>query len=240
MPRAKYATHYGRIPDSQEEILSTFIPTYDCWQLWARSDMPLTTAGFLIAKKRFFQSLSPHMIAGSSGRDLKYAEEILKRFQMAEKITAKSKAFKKGPGKMDAMQRARHLAYEPPSKSVAASIAATQTRLREHVLKSVGQTLQQAADPEQEKQAKVVGQLKAAEARNRIRLMRFRFQCMRAQELNNLISCQPTARDAIRLEVFLPPRPHKEGSQDRLRGLERERVESLLMDDKGLLTNRIP
>ncbi|CAI9582556.1 unnamed protein product, partial [Staurois parvus] len=73
-------------------------------------------------------------------------------------------------------------------------------------LQSQAETRKQVPNLEQERQAKVVGQLKAAEARNRIRLMRFRFQCMRAQELNNLISCQPTARDAIRLEVFLPPR----------------------------------
>ncbi|XP_075702680.1 protein LKAAEAR1 [Rhinoderma darwinii] len=141
--------------------------------------------------------------------------------------------------KMDPMQRARHMAYEQPSKSISASLLMTQNRLKEHALKSVPETQQRVLDAEQEKQMKVVGQLKAAEARNRIRLMRIRFQCMRAQELNNLISRQPTARDAIRLEVFLPPRPHADKFRDPLRRLQRERVERLLEDDGGLMTNRI-
>ncbi|KAM3922085.1 protein LKAAEAR1 [Leptodactylus fuscus] len=141
--------------------------------------------------------------------------------------------------KMDPMQRARHLAYEQPSKSIAASLLMTQNRLKEHALKSVPEPQRQVLDPEQERQMKVIGQLKAAEARNRIRLMRIRFQCMRAQELNYLISCQPTARDAIRLEVLLPPQPHEDKSRDSLRRLERERVEKLMEDDRGLMTNRI-
>lgn len=151
---------------------------------------------------------------------------------------------KKVPGprdikKMDPMQRARHLAYEQPSKSIAASLLMTQTRLKEHALKSAPEP-RAILDPEQERQKKVVGQLKAAEARNRIRLMRIRFQCRKSQELNNLISCQPTAREAIRLEVFLPPRPLEDKSRDPLRRLQRERVESLLEDDRGLLTSWIP
>ncbi|KAM4031523.1 protein LKAAEAR1 isoform 1-T8 [Anomaloglossus baeobatrachus] len=142
--------------------------------------------------------------------------------------------------KMDPMQRARYMAYEQPSKTIAASLLMTQNRLKDHALKTLAGPKQRVLDPEQERQMKVVGQLKAAEARNRIRLMRLRFQCMRAQELNNLISCQPTARDAIRLEVFLPTRPHADKSCDPLRRLERERVESLLEDDEGLMTSRIP
>ncbi|KAM5135559.1 protein LKAAEAR1 [Mantella aurantiaca] len=158
----------------------------------------------------------------------------------SDKDHLKSKPAKKGGslGKMDPMQRARCLAYEQPSKSVAASIAVTQTRLREHALKS--EIRKQVPDLEQERQVKVVGQLKAAEARNRTRLMRFRFQCVRAQELNNLISCQPNALDAIRLEVFLPPRTQTADTHDSLRRFQRERVENLLKDDQGLLTNRIP
>ncbi|XP_040186546.1 protein LKAAEAR1 [Rana temporaria] len=151
------------------------------------------------------------------------------------------KPLKKGPnqGKMDPMQRARYLAYEQPNESVAASIAVTQTRLKEHAVRSQAEPRKQILTLQQERQAKVVGQLKAAEARNHIWLMRFRFQCMKAQELNNLISCQPTARDATRLEVFLPPRTHTADSRDSLTRIQRERVEDLLEDDRGLLTNRI-
>ncbi|XP_044155219.1 protein LKAAEAR1 [Bufo gargarizans] len=142
--------------------------------------------------------------------------------------------------KMVPMQRARHMAYEQPSKVMAASLLMTQNRLREHALKSIPKPQQRVLDPEQEKQEKVVGQLKAAEAQNRIRLMRLRFQSMRAQDLKYLISCQPTAREAIRLEVFLPHRTHEDKFCDSLRRQQRERVESLLEDDRGLMTNRIP
>ncbi|XP_075071409.1 protein LKAAEAR1 [Mixophyes fleayi] len=142
--------------------------------------------------------------------------------------------------KNDPMQRARYLAYENPSKSVAESILITQNRLKEHALKTLPEHHRQIPDLEQDRQTKVVGQLKAAEARNRIRLMRIRFQYMKTYEFNNLISCQPTARDAIRLEVFMPPRSHKENPKDPLHRIQRDRVENLLEDDRGLLTNRIP
>ncbi|XP_018415123.1 PREDICTED: protein LKAAEAR1 [Nanorana parkeri] len=160
----------------------------------------------------------------------------------SDKDQLKSKPLKKGAsqGKMDPMQRARHLAYVQPSKSVAASIAVTQNRLKEHALRSQSETQKRIPDLDQERQAKVVGQLKAAEARNRIRLMRFRFQYMRAQELNNLISLQPTALDAIRLEVFLPPRARAVDTCDTLQRFQREHIENLLKDERGLLTNRIP
>ncbi|XP_072270480.1 protein LKAAEAR1 [Pyxicephalus adspersus] len=160
----------------------------------------------------------------------------------SDKGQLKTKPLKKSTshGKMDPMQRARYLAYEQPSKSVAASIAITQNRLREHAVKSVSETRKQILDLEQKRQAKVVGQMKAAEARNRVRLMRFRFQFMRTQELNNLISCQPTALDAIRLEALLPTRASAADTCDPLRRFQREHVENLLKDDRGLLTNRIP
>ncbi|KAE8574366.1 hypothetical protein XENTR_v10003395 [Xenopus tropicalis] len=141
--------------------------------------------------------------------------------------------------KMPPVQRARLLAYEQPSKDMAASLQITQSRLKEFAQKSVGDVPQMVPDPEEERKMKVIGQLKAAEARSRIRLTRLRFQCMRAQELNHLIACQPTARDAIRLEVFLPTRPATELSPDPLDRIQRAQVERLLEDDVGYLTNRI-
>ncbi|XP_053566037.1 protein LKAAEAR1 [Bombina bombina] len=168
------------------------------------------------------------MASGNSDRNEKFAAK-------------KSKPIAQGDmKKMVSVQKARYLAYEQPSKEVEASLHLTQTRLKEHALKSYSEPSRKTQDPEQEKQAKVIGQLKAAEARSRIRLMRFRFQCMRAQELKHLIACQPTARDAIRLEVFLPSRPDTGIYKDSLDRVQRERVEELLEDGFGLLTNRIP
>ncbi|CAH2303253.1 Hypothetical predicted protein [Pelobates cultripes] len=158
--------------------------------------------------------------------------------QPNEKTVAKNTISQAELRKMNPVQRARCLAYEQPKKEVATSLVLTNSRIREHTLKCLQETPQTMRDPEQEKQAKVVGQLKAAEARNRIRLMRFRFQCMRAQELNNLISCQPTARDAIRLEALLPRRPITVSPQVSLDRFQ-ERVEILLEDDRELLISRI-
>ncbi|MEE6506316.1 hypothetical protein FKM82_007626 [Ascaphus truei] len=142
--------------------------------------------------------------------------------------------------KMAPLQRARYLAYEQPNKTMVASLLVTQNRLKEQALQTLQEPPQRMGDPGQEKENVVVGQLKAAEARNRIRLMRFRFQCMRAQEINHLISCQPTARDAIRLEVLLPPMPDTVDLPDSLDRFQREHIEDLLKDERGLLTNRIP
>ncbi|OCT62520.1 protein LKAAEAR1 [Xenopus laevis] len=141
--------------------------------------------------------------------------------------------------KMPPVQRARLLAYEQPSKDVATSLLLTQSRLKEFAQKSVQDLPQMMLDPKEERKMKVIGQLKAAEAQNRIRLTRFRFQCLRAQELNHLIAYQPTARDAIRLEVFLPSLPVTELPPDPLDRVQREQVERLLEDNIGFLTNRI-
>ena len=65
---------------------------------------------------------------------------------------------------------------------------------------------------EKDKHEKLIGQLKAAEARNRIRIMRLRYEANRGQEINHLISCQPTARKAVRLQALIPVK-HEDRSQ---------------------------
>lgn len=91
---------------------------------------------------------------------------------------------------------------------------------------------------EKDKHAKLIGQLKAAEARNRLRIMRLRYQANRAQEINHLISCQPSALKAVRLQALVPAKPETTDRPDILDKLERNRIESLLEDNKGLLVNR--
>ncbi|MBN3325171.1 LKAM1 protein, partial [Atractosteus spatula] len=113
--------------------------------------------------------------------------------------------------KMSLLQKARYLAYEEPSKEVVNSVLISKQRLR--VRAPVSRNPQKNPDPEaeeqQRKQDTVIGQLKAAEARNRVRSMRVRYQSMRAQEINHLISCQPTAQKAVRLELLLPAKLEK-------------------------------
>jgi len=92
---------------------------------------------------------------------------------------------------------------------------------------------------ERDKHARLIGQLKAAEARNRLRIMRLRYQANRAQEIGHLIACQPVALKAVRLQALVPPYPDMRDKGDHLDKMDRVRVESLLEDAKGLLTNRV-
>lgn len=60
---------------------------------------------------------------------------------------------------------------------------------------------------------------RAAEARNRIRIMRLRYQANRAQEISHLISCQPSALNAVRLQALLPTKTEQEMKDDTLERL---------------------
>uniref|UniRef100_W5MDE6 LKAAEAR motif containing 1 n=2 Tax=Lepisosteus oculatus TaxID=7918 RepID=W5MDE6_LEPOC len=143
--------------------------------------------------------------------------------------------------KMSLLQKARYLAYEEPSKEVVNSVLISKQRLRGRA--PVSRNPQKNPDPEaeeqQRKQDTVIGQLRAAEARNRVRSMRVRYQSMRAQEINHLISCQPTAQKAVRLELLLPAKLEKiSPGNDAVDKLERKRIEEILEDERGLTINR--
>uniref|UniRef100_A0A8C2NQJ7 LKAAEAR motif containing 1 n=1 Tax=Capra hircus TaxID=9925 RepID=A0A8C2NQJ7_CAPHI len=60
-------------------------------------------------------------------------------------------------------------------------------------------------EPPAQRQDRLLGVLKAAEARGRVRALRLRYARMRAEEISLLIQRQRSARAAIRLELFLPP-----------------------------------
>ncbi|XP_074145029.1 protein LKAAEAR1 [Sminthopsis crassicaudata] len=84
------------------------------------------------------------------------------------------------------------------------------------------------AEPVSEQQKRLIGVLKASEARNRVRALRLRYARMRAEEIKHLISRQKTARAAIRLELFLPPHLNPTKIPDCLDRRERHRVEAIL------------
>ena len=73
---------------------------------------------------------------------------------------------------------------------------------------------------DRDKHEKLIGQLKAAEARNRIRIMRMRYEANRGQEINHLIACQPTARKAVRLQALIPVKPEDRSQGDKLNKIE--------------------
>jgi len=148
---------------------------------------------------------------------------------------------KKEIQKLPPQQRSKYLAYEPAAKECSEAMSAARKRLKE-LEKS--RRMQRKPPPieevvESEKHTKIIGQLKAAEARNRIRLMRLRYQNNRSSEVNHLISCQPTALKAVRLQSLVPPSPEKVYIRDLLVKNERYRVNSLLEDETGLETARI-
>ncbi|MGH0145496.1 UNVERIFIED_CONTAM: hypothetical protein FKN15_005750 [Acipenser sinensis] len=126
--------------------------------------------------------------------------------------------------KMAPQLKAQYRAYEDPSKDVLNLVMNTQQRLRQHATKEHQDLYMKTADPKADvalgKQEKLIGQLKAAEARNRIRIMRLRYQSMRAQEINHLIACQSTAQKSVRLELLLPPRLDTDNPGDSLDKME--------------------
>ncbi|XP_070534782.1 protein LKAAEAR1-like [Ptychodera flava] len=141
---------------------------------------------------------------------------------------------------MAPQERSKYLAYEEPPKHVAEAMAKTKTRLTEKK-KLEQKQMKPAAIEEQldkEKHSQLIGQLKAAEARNRLRVMRLRYQANRAEEVKHLIACQPTSLKAVRLQALVPPYQESVSSGDALDSLQRERVETILEDEMGITVNR--
>jgi len=143
--------------------------------------------------------------------------------------------------KLSPQEKSRYLAYEPPAKECNDAMSAAKKRLKD--LKAKQKRLQKPTPSdeveEMEKHTRLIGQLKAAEARNRIRLMRLRYQNNRASEVNHLISCQPTALKSVRLQSLVPPYAEKVFIRDVLGKNERSRVNALLEDETGLETARL-
>ncbi|XP_055964112.1 protein LKAAEAR1 [Sorex fumeus] len=81
-----------------------------------------------------------------------------------------------------------------------------------------------------QRQDRLLGVLKAAEARGRVRALRLRHARLRAEEIALLVQRQKTALAAIRLELFLPPRLKPTRIPDPLNRQERRRVEAILQE----------
>ncbi|KAM5305522.1 protein LKAAEAR1 [Glossophaga mutica] len=99
----------------------------------------------------------------------------------------------------------------------------------------------QSLEPPEARQDRLLGILKAAEARGRLRALRLRYTRMRAEEISLLIQQQKSACAAIRLEMFLPPRLKPTRIPDPLDRQERRRVETILeekIDGSNLFGHR--
>lgn len=95
---------------------------------------------------------------------------------------------------------------------------------------------------ERERHERLIGQLKAAEARNRARIMRARYENVKQDEIDLLIESQQTALKAVRLEAFLPSikshHQQKLDDSDALSPIERRRLEALIDDNTNRLIER--
>jgi len=143
--------------------------------------------------------------------------------------------------KLHPHEKSRYLAYEEPSKEAQHGINASRKRIAEikKEMKRLYTPLSSQERAEAQRHEHLIGQLKAAEARNRARLLRLRYEKSRAEEVNHLVSCQPTAIKAMRLQTLLPSYPKRIKARDMLGKDERMRVETLLADEIGLETERI-
>ncbi len=82
---------------------------------------------------------------------------------------------------------------------------------------------------EKEKHERLIGQLKAAEARNRTRLLKMRYVNLKEDEIEHLVDSQPSALKATRLEAFLPnPKAKKPEVYNPLNQIQRRRLEAIL------------
>lgn len=92
---------------------------------------------------------------------------------------------------------------------------------------------------ERERHERLIGQLKAAEARNRTRIMKMRYFHSKQDEIDHLIESQPTANKAVRLEAFLPAvKQDKLKVDSNLTPIQRRRLERLIDDTTNSLVER--
>ncbi|XP_065897936.1 protein LKAAEAR1-like isoform X2 [Dysidea avara] len=137
----------------------------------------------------------------------------------------------------------KRLQYESPPKHI--------QELQEAALKRVRAVKQEEKEKvsknpaiseviEQEYNSELIGQLRAAEAKERVNNIRYQFRVDKAQEINHLISQQPSAMEAVRLKCFLQPQNPglTANATVYLNQRQRERCEAILEDEKGLTVTR--
>ncbi|XP_045384400.1 protein LKAAEAR1 [Lemur catta] len=131
-------------------------------------------------------------------------------------------------------QRHRHLLFGDLLEDVGAAASifpreSAELRYRMPDPRVWAQSLERPA----ERQNRLLGVLKAAEARGRVRALRLRYTRMREQETAFLIQRQKSALAAIRLELFLSPQLKPARIPDPLDRQERRRVETILEESEG-------
>ncbi|XP_025948598.1 protein LKAAEAR1 [Dromaius novaehollandiae] len=155
-----------------------------------------------------------------------------------EKIIPQTKSVPPfNPDRMSDREKARYLAFTEPTDEKTKAMLASHIFMMDN---SYFSKAKPSIDTEQKKEARVFGLLRAAEARNRLRNLRLRYQDLRAKEINHLISCQQSVLGALRLETFLAPQKSIKKLADNLDRVQRSRIEAILEDEKGEIFIRRP
>lgn len=115
------------------------------------------------------------------------------------------------------IQRSRYMAYEDLPQHIDDAVRIVQNRLCEHRRKRERQNrpVQDEQEDERNNYEKLHYTLKATEARNRLRNMRFRTESLRNTEIAYVVACQPVAVRAVRLQCLIQPFPEYKDKRDR-------------------------
>ena len=140
--------------------------------------------------------------------------------------------------KMTPIQKSRYLAYEKSADQK--GIKKCQSRVNEHI-KSIklAQKKDQLSKLDYHEIQNISGDINSQEAM--LRLQR-KFECYhkdRKSEICHLITMQPTAIKAVRLENLLPCENSSVKLYDTVGKNERRRIETLMEDTLGIETSRI-
>lgn len=142
--------------------------------------------------------------------------------------------------KLTLVERSRYLAYEPEPKELTDKRRESRRRANITVASAKegrkGRPLEQIVETEWDRG--LVGYLKAADARLRLRSKRITYERSKLDEIRHLIASQPSSIEAVRLKCLLQPPLRLAEPQEFLAKHERERCEALLEDEKGLTINR--
>ena len=136
---------------------------------------------------------------------------------------------------MTTVQRSRYLAYEPSPDQK--GISRCQSRLNAQARAAAKQAKDIAQETSKEESA--CWKQKTLEARVRVQDLHKCHRTMRAAEICHLISMQPSAIKAVRLESLLPPIYEPVQLKDTVKRRQRSRIEALMEDEHGIETERL-
>jgi len=145
--------------------------------------------------------------------------------------------------KLNPIEKSRYLYYEKPTKEMTiakeAALKRVRLEIRQRDAEAEDRRRKEVEKQQQEKHNELIGQLKAAEARNRIRLLRIRYNNVRNGELEQMIAYQPTSIRAVRLQALVPQKNNFLLSKaDNMLKNDRHRIEEIIDDEEMATTKR--